>query len=192
VGFSVAEVGARISVQVRDRRRHLISAHGLGFGRSQLRLELLVEFTDPSYFTFQLFTILSHFAFLLLHARCQLLERVSLIFEIAVLRLQNLFIFVKEVTELINFRIFKHLEALESRRNLIWRWNLTHFRYGLSEELILSFDECLVIPEQVFELLDARDLRIFVLGFINLVICIQDPSVVFLIEDLQTADLFIN
>jgi len=96
------------------------------------------------------------------------------------------------VTELINFRIFKHLEALESRRNLIWSRNLTHFRYGLSEELILSFDECLVIPEQVFELLDARDLRIFVLGFINLVICIQDPSVVFLIEDLQTADLFIN
>ena len=77
-------------------------------------LQLQIELSDSPNFGFKLFAILSHFALLLFHTGGKFLETVTLIFEVSVLLLQNRLVFIQESAEVVNFRVFQDLEALES------------------------------------------------------------------------------
>lgn len=57
--------------------------------------------------------------------------------------------------------------------------------------MVLALAKCLIVTQQMSQLLHTSDLRILVLGFVNLIERIQDTSIILLVKDRHLIDLFV-
>ena len=60
---------------------------------------------------------------------------------------------VKEAAELIKLAVFEHLKPVEGCRDLVRRRYLCHLGDGLVEQMVLTFDQSIVVSEHVLQLL---------------------------------------
>jgi hypothetical protein len=82
---------------------------------------------------------MSDFGFLGIHSVVELLERVSFVFKVSVLLLQDLFVLIQKATEIVNFIILQNLEPLKRLSDLFRSRNFFHFLNTLLQQVVLSF-----------------------------------------------------
>ena len=146
--------GSATSVSCHDGTLGIYSAN-CACSCPKLSLQRNVQIAYATHFLLDLLPFFADFDLVSLHTLVHLVKRMSLLVKITVLLGQDLLVFVEESPKLVKFTVLEHLEAIESRRDLVrWRY-FGHLRDRLIQQMMLAFDKGIVVPEHMFELLDA-------------------------------------
>ena len=122
---------------------------------TELSLQGQIQITNASYLSFDMLTLLTDLKLVAFHTLVHLVKVMTLLVEVSVLLCQYRLMLLQEVAELVQFTLFQHLESVEGRSYFIrWR-NLGHFCDGLVEQVMLTFDKCIVVPQHMLQLIHA-------------------------------------
>lgn len=136
----------------------------LSWAKWKLRLQLLIKFSDTTHFRLYFFSFTSDSSFLLVHSVSHFAKNPTLSLKISILLLQNRFLLIKELSEIIKFAFFKHLKAFKCLTDFIrWR-NFAHPRNRLCQKMILRFNKSLIVSQQMSQLLDWSNFWILVIN----------------------------